>query len=181
MWVTEAGPGRKHVSGGGNSLCKEARGWTDAATERNNEPARTPGRATWAPKGQMVYLRAVESAWGSNGSGRKGVLRSTFILEMMPPAGSRTLGGGWMEGIRDRAAWGVRGAMVRCGCGAAGASGAGAAGAVGTEQMDRSDTRGTRPTAVDAGWIQHERVTRECSPGFWLAREGAAAPRPSAG
>lgn len=30
-------------------------------------------------------------------------------------------------------------------------------------------------------WLQHERVTRECSPGFRLASEGAAAPRPSAG
>lgn len=30
-------------------------------------------------------------------------------------------------------------------------------------------------------WLQHERVMRECSPGFRLASEGAAAPRPSAG
>lgn len=30
-------------------------------------------------------------------------------------------------------------------------------------------------------WLHHERVTRECSPGFRLASEGAAAPRPSAG
>lgn len=29
--------------------------------------------------------------------------------------------------------------------------------------------------------LHHERVTRECSPGFRLASEGAAAPRPSAG